>query len=116
MGLAEQRSSRAVICDQRFRVIVRQWKCAAQARAVGSWRQKTLESGIEHAVSAGQASKNKHNYEVLCKRILRLDNSIFVNHVGAMISWCRSELRRAFGVWLSEHLSKSDRVWDMRAS
>merc|ERR1711865_1353659 len=78
--LAEQRSSRAVICDQRFRVIVRQWKCAAQAQAVGSWRQKTLESGIEHAVSAGQASKNKHNYEVLCKRILRLDNSIFVNH------------------------------------
>merc|ERR1712166_104290 len=114
--VAEQRVAHAYVADQRFRVIVRQWKGASQAAAVGSWRQKTLEHGISQAVTAGQAAKNKHNYEVLCKRILRLDNTIFTNHVGAILTWCRTELRRGFGVWLTGHLSSSHRVWDMRSS
>ena len=78
---SEQMFARAEICDQRYRVIMRQWKSAGQAKAVALWRQNVLEERATRAASSGVAGKNKHNYEVLCKRILRLDETIFDCHV-----------------------------------
>ena len=97
---SEQIFARQEICDQRYRVIMRQWKSASQAKAVANWRQKVLEDRAARAASGGVAGKNKHNYEVLCKRILRLDSSIFECHVMIYLSTQNTKIACVGDTWL----------------